>query len=136
MRHDEAALRDRGFTLLEVLVALAVLGVVLTTLFRLAGDSLVQYSGREARFRLALTAEAALEIERLTPGEAGRNVWPADIELTVERRRFAAVAGAWSGLAESLPALGEELDWLMVRAEDAAGHSFTLEAAVPSGRAP
>lgn len=136
MRHDEAAPRDRGFTLLEVLVALAVLGVVLTTLFRLAGDSLVQYSGREARFRLALAAEAAMEIERLTPGETVRNGWPADIRLTVERRRFAAVAGAWSGLAEHLPALGEDLDWVVVRAEDGAGRSFTLEAAAPSGRSP
>ena len=50
--------------------------------------------------------------------------------------RFAAVAGAWSGLAATLPALGEELEWLVVRAEDGAGRSFTLEAAVPSGRAP
>jgi hypothetical protein len=65
-----------------------------------------------------------------------RDGWPADIQLTVERRRFATVAGAWSGLAENLPALGEELDWLVVRAEDGDGHSFTLEAAVPSGRSP
>ncbi len=136
MRHDEPPVRDRGFTLLEVLVALAVLGVVLTTLFRLAGDSLVQYSGREARFRLALAAEAAMDIERLTPGAAVRDGWPADIQLTVERRGFAAVAGEWPGLGENLPALRDDLDWLVVRAEDGSGRSFTLEAVVPSGRSP
>ncbi|MEZ5865181.1 MAG: prepilin-type N-terminal cleavage/methylation domain-containing protein [Geminicoccaceae bacterium] len=140
MRHDGVTprdrRRDRGFTLLEVLVALAVLGVVLTTLFRLAGDSLVQYSGREARLRLALAAEAAMEVERLTPGATARDGWPADIQLTVERQSFAAVAGEWPGLAGSTAALGDRLDWLVVRAEDAAGRSFTLEAAVPSSRWP
>ncbi len=136
MRHDEMPVQDRGFTLLEVLVALAVLGVVLTTLFRLAGDSLAQYSGREARLRLALAAEAALEVERLTPGAAVRDGWPADVQVTVERRNFAAVAEEWPGLAENLPALRDDLDWLEVRVEDATGRSFTLEAAVPSGRAP
>ncbi len=136
MRHDRAASGDQGFTLLEVLVALAVLGVVLTTLFRLAGDSLVQYSGREARLRLALAAEAAMEIERLTPGQARRDGWPADIMLTVERQGFRAVAATWPGLAEKVGALGGDLDWLVVRAEDATGRSYTLEAVVPSGRTP
>lgn len=136
MRPDPRASGERGFTLLEVLVALAVLGVVLATLFRLAGDSLVQYSSREARLRLALAAEAALETERLTPGERRRDGWPADIQLTVERQSFRAVAATWPALAAKAAALGEDLDWLVVRAEDAAGRSFTLDAVVPSSRAP
>jgi len=120
-----------GFTLLEMLVALTVLGIVLATLFRLAGDALVQYSGRESRLLLALTAEAAFNAERLEPGAAAATAWPDGLSVSVERRDLAATAKRLEGLAEAGGGLGQALDWLVVQAVDAAGRRFVLEAAVP-----
>lgn len=126
-------LRDQaGFTLLETLVALAVLGVVLTTLFRLAGDTLVQYQSREARLRLALAAEAVLTAARL--GEAGvvDIEWPEDLSVTVERQGLATAATDGFDLPEA--AVADDLDWLSVRVVDADGRSFTLGGAVAGQR--
>lgn len=127
---------DAGFTLLEMLVALTVLGVVLATLFRLAGDALVQYSGRESRLLLALTAEAAFNAELLEPGAAAATAWPDGLTVSVERRDLAATANRLEGLAATDGGLGQALDWLVVQAVDAAGRQFVLEAAVPRPRLP
>lgn len=124
---------EHGFTLLETLVALAVLGVVLATLFRLAGDTLVQHRGREARLGLALTAEAAFNLERLEPGRAASYAWPAAFTVTVERLDLAG-AGALEGLGDLTDGLAADLDWLSVRVVDAEGRAFDLEGAV--GRPP
>lgn len=122
---------ERGFTLLEMLVALTVLGIVLATLLRLAGDALVQYSGREARLLLAMTAEAAFNAERLAPGGAAATAWPDGLSVSVERRDLGTAADAIDGLGDALSSLAGGLDWLVVEARDAAGRSFVLEAAVP-----
>ena len=124
---------EHGFTLLECLVALAVLGVVLVTLFRLAGDTLVQHGGREARLGLALTAEAAFNAERLEAGSAAGYTWPEGLTVTVERRDLAA-ADTIEGLDTLAATLADDLDWLSVRAIDGDGRSFALEGAV--GRPP
>ena len=118
---------DAGFTLLETLVALAVLGVVLVTLFRLAGDTLVQHESREARLRLALTAEAALEAARLGSEPFGRDGWPADLDIRVERQALGDAAPA--GLELPAGMVTDSLDWLTVVVVDAAGRSFTLGSA-------
>lgn len=120
---------EHGFTLLETLVALAVLGVVLVTLFRLAGDTLVQYRGREARLGLALAAETAFNAERLEAGSAAGYAWPSGVTVTVERRELAG-AGAPESLAAVAEAIAGELDWLSVQAVDGDGRSFVLEGAV------
>ena len=148
---------ETGFTLLETLVALAVLGVVLATLFRLAGDTLVQHQSRESRLRLALTAEAALNAARLgadgqgAAGQGGSGLaggaWPTDLTVTVERQPLASAtaAGLETGGLETggletgglgLPAagLGEALDWLTVTVVDAEGRSFALSGIVARPR--
>lgn len=126
---------ERGFTLIEVLVALAVLGVVLMTLFRIAGGSLVQHDAREARLRLALTAEAAVALERLEPGAAAQGDWPEGLAVVVERQSFAAAVAGLDGLPDLGPNVAQALDWLVVQVTDEAGGSFTLEAAI-AGPAP
>lgn len=120
---------ERGFTLLETLVALAVLGVVLVTLFRLAGDTLTQYRGREARLGLALAAETAFNAERLEAGSAAGYTWPPGVAVAVERRELAGVA-APEGVVAVAGGFAGDLDWLSVRAVDADGRSFVLEGAV------
>jgi|GEM_PF-1923187 len=125
---------DAGFTLLETLVALAVLGVVLVTLFRLAGDTLVQHESREARLRLALTAEAALQAARLGGDSMTGEDWPADLAVSVERRQLGAAA-VDAGLELPAGMVTDRLDWLTVVVVDAAGRSFTLAGAV-AGRPP
>ena len=94
-RHRNAG--ERGFTLLETLVALAVLGIVLTSLFRLAGSTLVQYTGREARLLMAITAESALNAERLQPGAASDIAWPSGLTVEIERQELATEAVADDG---------------------------------------
>ncbi len=115
---------EAGFTLLETLVALAVLGIVLATLFRLAGDTLVQHQSRESQLRLALTAEAALNAARLGADGLESGGWPADLTLTVERQDLAAAAAG--GLELPAAAVGDTLDWLTVTVVDADGRSFAL----------
>jgi prepilin-type N-terminal cleavage/methylation domain-containing protein len=118
--------REAGFTLLETLVALAVLGVVLATLFRLAGDSLVRQQGREAQLRLALTAEAAFNLARLgDPAPAS----PVDLSVTVARQDLSA---ALDGDSLALPeaAVDDNLEWLTVTVTDETGRSFELGGAV------
>lgn len=119
---------EAGFTLLETLVALAVLGVVLATLFRLAGDTLVQHQSREAQLRLALTAEAALNAARLGAEGLASGSWPLDLTVSVERQDLAAAAAG--GL--ELPAVvgSDTLDWLTVTVVDADGRSFALSGIV------
>ena len=133
---------EAGFTLLETLVALAVLGVVLATLFRLAGDTLVQHQSRESRLRLALTAEAALNAARLGADGLGADGLgagglasgsrPEDLTVTVARQDLAAaVAG---GLELPAAAGGDTLDWLTVTVVDADGRSFALSGIVDRQR--
>lgn len=131
-RHRDAG--ERGFTLLETLVALVVLGIVLTSLFRLAGGTLVQYTGREARLLMAITAESALNAERLQPGAASDIAWPSGLTVEIERQELATET-AFDEAGDLGPpdldrSLGQDLDWLTVRVADASGRHYALAGAV------
>lgn len=125
---------DKGFTLLETLVALAVLGIVLASLFRLAGSTLVQYSGREAQLLMAITAESALTVERLQPGGASDMDWPEGLTLEVERHELAENAFPDDPLDLQPPdldrSLTRDLDWVVIRIADESGRSYALAGAV------
>lgn len=56
---------DRGFTLIEVMVALAVLGLVLSVVFRIYGTGVLSVGRSVDELRLALAAEAVLARTRL-----------------------------------------------------------------------
>jgi prepilin-type N-terminal cleavage/methylation domain-containing protein len=65
--------RDGGFTLVEVLVALAVVGLVLGAVYRLYGTGVLTVGRAASQLELALAAEALLERTRadLDPRGAG-----------------------------------------------------------------
>jgi type II secretion system protein I len=136
MRAEErcGAVEDRGFTLLEVLVALSVLAIVLVSIFKLTGSALQQHQVGESRLVLALTAEAALNAERLEPGSSRDAVWPAGVMVRVERTAWEEAATNGSDSIITAPdldrSLGEDIDWLVVRVSDEAGRSYALAGAV------
>jgi prepilin-type N-terminal cleavage/methylation domain-containing protein len=55
---------ERGFTLIEVLVALAIVGMILVGVYRLFGTGVMNVSRGSDQLSLALTAEALLERTR------------------------------------------------------------------------
>ncbi len=65
--------RDAGFTLVEVLVALAVVGLVLGAVYRIYGTGVLAVGRAASQLELALAAEAILERTRadLDPRGAG-----------------------------------------------------------------
>jgi type II secretion system protein I len=65
MRPRQARLADAGFTLLETLVALAILGIVLTTVFGVIGSGLRAAHRDEDRLLLGLVAQNLLVRSRL-----------------------------------------------------------------------
>lgn len=64
--------RTRGFTLLEVLVALAIVGTGLTAMARLTATSVATLDGETRRTRALLAARALLADATLTPPPIGR----------------------------------------------------------------
>jgi type II secretion system protein I len=71
--------REAGFTLLETLVALAILGVVLTTVFDVFGSGLRAAHRNEDRLLLALVAQNLMARSRLDYNPAGGDL-SGDIE--------------------------------------------------------
>ena len=79
--------RDAGFSLLELIVALTILAMVLTTAYRIAGDVVAAAMSRERAVRLTSLAEAAWQELRLsgsTNADAITFAWPDDVELEIE----------------------------------------------------
>ncbi len=108
-------MRAKGFTLLEVLVALAVLGSVLTTVFGVFSSGLRSLSQSDDRLTLALIAESLLNRADLDLTRAESEVsgsMPDGVRWRVTRRPYAA-SQATEGLqveeAPRRPARDEDL---------------------------
>jgi prepilin-type N-terminal cleavage/methylation domain-containing protein len=103
----ERARRARGFTLLEVLAAVAVLAIVYTSLARAAMQGLANQGDAARRLRASILADEALgQVEALlTAGSApplGESELPSedpDFTVTVEVRAFEDLATALSAAA-------------------------------------
>lgn len=83
---DRTGIED-GFTLIEVLVALAVFSIAATALLRLSGQNARTAAVIEARSLAAIAADNALADAILTPNQLEIGETEADVELG--RRRFA-----------------------------------------------
>ena len=91
----------RGFSLLELLVALAILALALTTIYRIAGDAVAVTSSRERLVRLTALADAAWQELRLsgtTSADALTLALPEGVTLTVDEQPSAEL-----GLAPATP---------------------------------
>lgn len=83
--------RDDGFTLLEVLVALTVLGVALTVLFGIFGQSLSRSRETQSRLEARTLATSLLAQAEVSPGlsfgdSSGRT--PSGMEWQLDVRPF------------------------------------------------
>jgi len=104
---------DRGFTLLEVIVALAIAAIALVVLLRAAGGGMlsvraaghIEEAVSRARSHLALLARDAVPAEGVTEGDDGAGFhW----RLSVHRVAVATVDEAQSVPGMSLPSLYSE----------------------------
>ena len=96
-RHGHARMAQRGYTLLEIIVAFAVLGLALTLLLGTLSGGVRQVRWSADSARAALHAQSLLDEvgvgEVLAPGtrdgtfDGGRYRWRLDIEPYVDRAR-------------------------------------------------
>ncbi|MFO1070580.1 MAG: prepilin-type N-terminal cleavage/methylation domain-containing protein [Geminicoccaceae bacterium] len=130
---------DAGFTIIEVLVALAVLGLVLGAVYRVYGTGIMAVDRNTAELRLALAAESILERTRadldprrsdlegrLPDGTAYRvEALPLDLPKPLPQaggRPAADATGAPGDTGRDQPRL-----WAVrVTVADPAGNSFAL----------
>ena len=71
---------NRGFTLVEVLVAFTILGLVLATLYRIVGDSIGTIEAAERSQRLFEVADSAWHLMKLMESRDPKSLnedWPA-----------------------------------------------------------
>ncbi|MCB2053523.1 MAG: prepilin-type N-terminal cleavage/methylation domain-containing protein [Geminicoccaceae bacterium] len=126
--------RAAGFTLLEVLVALAVLALVLGVSWRILGGATAAVRSREAVLRLAGFADAAwqdLRLQGRTDAASLSFDWPDDIALTITELPLPPITSpdpdgtstaGLSPLAEDPP-----LRHLRFELSDEEGYSFALD---------
>lgn len=106
MTHTRAVRTDGGFTLIEILVALTILGLVLTSVFGIIGRGLRAASRDEDRLLLALFAQNLLARSRLDlAARAGalRGTTPDGLHWSIESLPYsppAALLAAAGGSGE------------------------------------
>ncbi|MEZ5845438.1 MAG: type II secretion system protein [Geminicoccaceae bacterium] len=121
--------RDGGFSLLELLVALTILGLSMATAYRIVGDAVATTASRERLVRLAALADAAFTDLRLQGSieEAAISFdWPEDVSLTIEEE-----TGPIAGLSGTPP-----LRRIRMTLEDERGGELSLEGIIRLRLAP
>ena len=121
--------RDGGFSLLELLVALTILGLSMATAYRIVGDAVATTGSRERLVRLAALADAAftdLRLQGSIEEEAISFDWPKDVSLTIEEE-----TGPIAGLSGTPP-----LRRIRMTLEDERGGELSLEGIIRLRLAP
>ncbi|MCB2010983.1 MAG: type II secretion system protein [Geminicoccaceae bacterium] len=121
--------RDGGFSLLELLVALTILGLSMATAYRIVGDAVATTGSRERLVRLAALADAAftdLRLQGSIEEEAISFDWPEDVSLTIEEE-----TGPIAGLSGTPP-----LRRIRMTLEDERGGELSLEGIIRLRLAP
>lgn len=121
--------RDGGFSLLELLVALTILGLSMATAYRIVGDAVATTASRERLVRLAALADAAftdLRLQGSIEEEAISFDWPEDVSLTIEEE-----TGPIAGLSGTPP-----LRRIRMTLEDERGGELSLEGIIRLRLAP
>ncbi|MCB1832800.1 MAG: type II secretion system protein [Geminicoccaceae bacterium] len=121
--------RDGGFSLLELLVALTILGLSMATAYRIVGDAVATTASRERLVRLAALADAAftdLRLQGSIEEEAISFDWPKDVSLTIEEE-----TGPIAGLSGTPP-----LRRIRMTLEDERGGELSLEGIIRLRLAP
>ena len=128
-------MRRNGFTLIEVLVALAVLGIALATILRLGQGNLRIVESRERGAALTILAETVLDAARLgVEADLGTPALPMPPGVDWRIERPPLNVSDLDGLGAGGDGLGETVGRLVVRVEDAAGHAVGLDTLVPLDR--
>ena len=121
--------RDGGFSLLELLVALTILGLSMATAYRIVGDAVATTASRERLVRLAALADASftdLRLQGSIEEEAISFDWPKDVSLTIEEE-----TGPIAGLSGTPP-----LRRIRMTLEDERGGELSLEGIIRLRLAP
>ena len=121
--------RDGGFSLLELLVALTILGLSMATAYRIVGDAVATTASRARLVRLAALADAAftdLRLQGSIEEEAISFDWPKDVSLTIEEE-----TGPIAGLSGTPP-----LRRIRMTLEDERGGELSLEGIIRLRLAP
>ncbi|WP_051249368.1 type IV pilus modification PilV family protein [Inquilinus limosus] len=119
--------RERGFTLIEVVVALTLLGLILTVIFRIYGTGLTGMARADGLQRAAIVAEGlAAQLDT-----AARPLRPGDTLSgeTDDGYRWRIVADRWAEAPRRTVALGGrrvQLARLRIAVEGAAGRRFEM----------
>ncbi len=128
-------MRRDGFTLIEVLVALAVLGIALAAILRLGQGNLRLVESRGQGAALTVLAETVLDAARLgVEADLGTPALPMPPGVAWRIERPPLRASDLDGLGGSGERLGEAVGRLVVRVEDAGGRGVGLDTLVPLDR--
>lgn len=127
--------REGGFTLLEVLVALIILGTALVTMFRIGQGSLQAVVTRERGVELSLLAETVLNAARLgVANDLGTPALPMPPDVRWRIERGPLQAAAIEGIDSVLLDLAADLELVRVVVADGNGREVGLSDVVRRDR--
>ncbi|WP_052121577.1 type IV pilus modification PilV family protein [Inquilinus limosus] len=123
----EPRIRERGFTLIEVVVALTILGLILTVIFRIFGTGMTGMARADGLQRAAIVAEGlAAQLDSLpTPLKLGSTLSGE----TDDGYRWRIVADSWDQAPRQTVALGARqarLARLRIAVEPRSGPRFEM----------